>query len=111
MALKFRLRGLAETFIEEITCPHCSIHGTDDENFSTEFTKVTLTGIVVVVQCKSCSEIFVPERQRLGIISVSELRNAVEKDSKDTGEPVISDLRQVRAVAEKLNAERKGDLH
>ena len=50
MALKFRLRGLAETFIDEITCPCCGNVGNDDENFETEHTKVTYDGIIVVVK-------------------------------------------------------------
>ena len=56
MALKFRLRGLAETFIESITCPKCKQVGNDDQFFSTEFTKVTFDGIVVIVQCKNWSK-------------------------------------------------------
>ncbi|MCB0310906.1 MAG: hypothetical protein KDD42_06715 [Bdellovibrionales bacterium] len=111
MGLKFRLRGLAETFIDEITCPGCGAHGNDDQNFSTEFTKVTLEGIIVVLQCRSCSEIFVPSSQRLGIINPDGLRQAVEKDSVDTGEPILPNLNAVRLSAEKLNAARKGELH
>jgi hypothetical protein len=33
MALKFRLKGLAETFVDTITCPCCSAVGVDDQNF------------------------------------------------------------------------------
>jgi len=111
MALKFRLRGLAETFIDTIECPICGITGNDDENFSTEFSKVTVDGIVVVVQCKCCSEIFVPAAQRLGIISIDKLKEAVAKDSTETGEPVIPNLAAVKLAVEKLNAQRKGDIH
>ena len=111
MALKFRLRGLAETFIDTIECPTCGVAGNDDENFSTEFSKVTLDGIVVVVQCKCCNEIFVPSAQRLGIISIEKLKEAVSKDSEETGEPVIPNLSTVRLSVEKLNAQRKGDIH
>jgi len=111
MALKFRLKGLAETFIEYIRCPNCSCVGTDDEHFTTELTKVTFEGIIVVMQCKSCHEIFVPDTQRLGIISPGALRNAVEKDSEETGEPIHPGLKSVRLNAEKLNAQRKGELH
>ncbi len=111
MALKFRLKGLAETFIDRLTCPHCGISGNDDRHFSTELTRVTFDGIVVVAQCKNCSEIFVPETQRLGVISSSRLREAVVKDSADTGEALLENLNAVRQHVQKLNAERKGDLH
>lgn len=111
MALKFRLKGLAETFIETISCPACGIQGRDDELFSTELTKVTFDGIIVVVQCKSCGEIFVPDTQRFGILNPLELRRAVEKDIQETGEPGLIDLRAVRLNAEKLNAQRRGGVH
>lgn len=111
MALKFRLKGLAETFIDEIMCPGCGMVGTDDTNFATDLTKVTLEGIIVVVQCRSCHEIFVPGTQRLGIINPLELRKAVDRDSQETGEAPITDLKAVRTTAEKLNAMRKGELH
>lgn len=111
MALKFRLKGLAETFIDEIVCPCCGSMGSDDQLFSTEFTKVTFEGIIVVVQCRSCGEIFVPSSQRLGVINPNELKRAVEKDSVETGEPCLSGFRAVKISAEKLNASRKGDLH
>lgn len=111
MALKFRLKGLAETFIEEITCPCCGVTGNDDHSFSTELTKVTFEGIIVVVQCKSCAEIFVPDSQRLGILNPDELRRAVEKDSSDTGEPLLPNLESVQLSAERMNAMRKGEVH
>lgn len=111
MALKFRLRGLAETFIDQLTCPSCGTNGSDDSNFSTENTKVTFEGIVVVAQCRGCGEIFVPTTQRLGVLNPSELRKAVEKDSRDTGEPIAPGLKAVKLGAEKLNAERKGGVH
>ncbi|MGI6525500.1 MAG: hypothetical protein ACOX2O_09480 [Bdellovibrionota bacterium] len=111
MSLKFKLRGLAETFIDEITCPSCGFHGTDDENFSTELTRVTYEGIIIVAQCKTCGEIFVPKTQRLGVINSVELQGAVRKDSLETGEPMMPNFEAVRLNAEKLNALRKGDLH
>ena len=111
MALKFRLKGLAETFIDSISCPHCQTTGSDDQLFSTEYTKVTYDGIVVVVQCRSCGEIFVPDSQRLGVINPVELRRAVEKDAQENGEPPLLSLQAVRTSAERLNAQRKGDLH
>ena len=111
MALKFRLKGLAETFVEEITCPCCSTVGHDDTLFETDMTKVTFEGIIVVIQCRSCSEIFVPRTQRLGVLNPSELRSAVSKDSQDTGEPLLPSFEAVKLSVERLNAQRKGALH
>lgn len=111
MALKFRLKGLAETFVDSITCPGCGVTGVDDQNFTTELTKVTYQGIIVVVQCRSCKEIFVPETQRLGILDNLALRGAVEKDSVDSGEAILTGINAVRLSAEKLNAIRKGGMH
>jgi len=111
MSLKFRLKGLAETFLDEIICPECGFHSTDDQNFSTELTRVTFEGIVIVLQCKNCGEIFVPKMQRLGIINSSALQKAVEKDSIETGEPILASLKSVQLNTEKLNAIRKGDLN
>ena len=110
MALKFRLKGLAETFLEEITCPGCGVCANDDSHFSTELTKVTYDGIIVVVQCRDCGEIFVPRTQRLGVINPHGLKQAVEKDSQDTGEPVMPNLHAVSLNAERLNATRKGEM-
>ena len=110
MALKFRLKGLAETFIESITCPACGTAGSDDQYFSTEYTKVTFDGIIVVVQCKGCGEIFVPDSQRLGIINPAELKKAVEKDSQENGEPPVAGFKAVRLNVEKLNAQRKNEV-
>ena len=110
MALKFRLKGLAETFVDEITCPHCGLRGTDDNDFITDLSKVTFMGIVVVAQCKSCGEIFVPENQRLGIVNYSALKDAVIKDSQETGEAIFEDINTVKLSAEKLNVERQGQL-
>jgi len=111
MGLKFRLRGLAETFVDEITCPCCHSCGVDDQNFGTEFTRVTFEGIIVVVQCRTCRQIFVPTTQRLGIINPGALREAVIQDSEETGEPVFPTFASVQFSAERLNAMRKGDLH
>lgn len=111
MALRFRLKGLAETLIEEIECPCCGLDGVDDQNFSTEHTKVTYEGIVIVLDCKECGEIFVPTNQQLGIINPSELESAVKKDHVKTGEPLHNGLDSVLMNAEKLNAFRKGMVH
>ncbi|MCB9030606.1 MAG: hypothetical protein H6619_06100 [Deltaproteobacteria bacterium] len=111
MALKFRLKGLAETFIDHIQCPGCGKCDSDDTSFSTEYTRVTFEGIIVVVQCQVCAEIFVPDRQRCGIIDSKELRKAVEKDAQENEEPLLSGLEAVLLSAERMNAMRKGELH
>ena len=111
MALKFRLRGLAETFVDQVTCPECGACGSDDQNFTTEFTKVTFDGIIVVVQCRTCSEIFVPDTQRLGVLNPDALKKAVEKDSVETGEPLLPNYEAVKLSAQSLNASRKNSLH
>lgn len=111
MALKFRLRGLAETFLDTIVCPCCGAQGNDDQHFTTELTKVTFDGIIVVVQCRVCSEIFVPKSQRLGVLNPEKLKEAVHKDSVDTGEPLMPNLSAVRLSVEKMNAQRKGGVH
>ncbi|MGI6681384.1 MAG: hypothetical protein ACOX3T_07905 [Bdellovibrionota bacterium] len=110
MAIKFRLKGLAETFIDEITCPYCGLKGADDSDFLTDLSKVTFAGIVVVAQCKACGEIFVPENQRLGIVNYSALKSAVIQDAEDTGDVVYENIANVRLSAEKLNQERKQPL-
>lgn len=111
MALRFRLRGLAETFIEEVVCPGCGVVGNDDKQFNTELTRVTLEGIVAVVQCRQCLEIFVPSVQRVGVVNPRELHEAVQRDSVETGEPVTPGIEAVKVAAERMNAERKGSLH
>lgn len=111
MPLKFRLRGLAETFIDSLACPACGAMSQEDEHFSTEETRVTFDGIVVVVTCNSCSEVFVPKTQRLGVVDPTALREAVIQDSEDTGEPVLQNLQAVQAFIEQSNADRKDDIH
>lgn len=111
MALKFRLKGLAETYVEHICCPGCGLHGSDDENFATEYTRVTFDGIIVVVDCLMCGEIFVPEIQELEIVDNVALHDAVIKDSSDTGEPLLCSMDAVKLNVEKLNAIRKGEMH
>lgn len=111
MALKFRLRGLAETFIEEICCPGCQHVGGDEESFSTEHTRVTFDGIIVVMRCKSCEHVFVPDKQRLGVLNPSALKSAVEKDSLDTGEPIFDSMRAVKLAVERDAARDRGDVH
>ncbi|MCI5064841.1 hypothetical protein MRY87_03850 [bacterium] len=111
MALKFRLRGLAETFLTSLCCPHCGYRSRDEEEVSTEETRVTFDGIVVVVTCSACTESYVPSDQRLGIVDSRALREAVVRDSQDTGEPVLENIEAVRAHIERQNANRRNDIH
>jgi hypothetical protein len=111
MGIRFRLSGLAETYIDFIKCPNCGCTGQDDTMFSTELTKVTFEGIVAVLQCRVCSEFFVPDTQRLGVLDCNKLRLAVEKDlikGEKFEERTIAGL---RLSIEKLNAERQGRVH
>jgi hypothetical protein len=113
MPLKFRLKGLAETFIDTLSCPCCGHDGGDDgdDGFSTELTRVTFDGIIVVVQCDHCAQIFVPTEQRFGILNSQKLRSAVEKDCSQSGEPVFPSLADVQLDVERRNAERVGGVH
>lgn len=113
MALKFRLKGLAETFIDQLCCPECGHQGGDDGDvgFKTDLTRVTYDGIIVVVECSFCRNIFVPKGQRLGVIDPKKLRSAVEKDSLNTGLPIYPDIDAVRLEVEKLNATRNHEVH
>ncbi len=113
MSLKFRLKGLAETFVERICCPECGHDGGQDgdKDFHTDLTRVTYDGIIVVIRCGICGNIFVPEGQRLGVINPQKLRSAVEKDSQTTGQPVYSTMQAVRLDVEKLNAARTKSVH
>ena len=52
-----------------------------------------------------------PTTQRLGVLDNEALRGAVEKDSTDSGEAIMSGINAVKLSAEKLNALRKGCLH
>jgi hypothetical protein len=113
MALKFRLKGLAETFIENLRCPKCGHDGGEegDQKFRTDHTRVTFDGIVVVIECEVCGQIFVPPGQRCGIIDPQKLRLAVEKDSDKTGQPVCPSIKEVILDVERLNAVRNSDVH
>ena len=113
MPLKFRLKGLAETFIDDIRCPCCGHDGGEegDQGFRTELTRVTFDGIIVVITCEVCAIVFVPEGQRLGVINSQKLRMAVERDSLNTGQPVFPDMSSVRLDVERLNAERDQQVH
>ena len=108
MPLKFRLKGLAETFVDTIRCPDCGHDGGDDgdQGFKTELTRVTYDGIIVVIQCCVCANVFVPDGQRHGVINSEKLRNAVERDSVTTGQPLLPTRASVKLEVERLNAER-----
>jgi uncharacterized OB-fold protein len=110
MGLRFKLRGMAETFIDSIKCPKCGALGHDDTHFTTELTRVTNDGIIVVMECKTCSEIFVPITQRLGVINSQSLRSAVEKETKEQGSVFAPTLATVRLDVEKLNAVRRDEI-
>ena len=126
MALKFRLRGLAETFVEEVVCPCCGHSASTSEHqknhtqsegeptetgLKTEHTKVTLSGIVVVVQCGGCEHVFIPRDQRLGVLNHQKLHDAVERDSKNTGQPVFKGLPCVSMEVERINAYKVQKFH
>ncbi len=112
MSLKFRLKGLAETFIDSLECPGCNYEASSEEdaNFKTDLSRVTYDGIVVVVRCQKCGNIFVPEKQRHGIINCARLRAAVEQDSKNTGLPLYPDIKSVKLDVEKMNSVRDDKL-
>jgi uncharacterized Zn finger protein len=105
MSLKFRLKGLAETFVDSITCPGCNYEAENEEDmsFKTDLSRVTYDGIVVVVRCQKCGHVFVPENQKHGIINGQRLRNAVDLDSQHTGIPVFPDMKSVKLDVEKMN--------
>ncbi len=108
MPLKFRLKGLAETFVDHIRCPGCGHDGGDDgdQGFQTELTRVTYDGIIVVIQCSVCGSVFVPDGQRHGVINSEKLRLAVERDSVTTGMPILPNRESVRLEVERMNAEK-----
>lgn len=112
MPLKFRLKGLAETFIDRLSCPSCGHDGgpDGDQGFHTDLTRVTFDGIIVVVQCGMCGAIFVPENQKLGIINPQRLRTAVERDSLNTGQPIFESKKAVQLDVERLNAAKEDQL-
>ena len=113
MPLKFRLKGLAETFVDGIRCPECGHDGGDegDQGFETDLTRVTYSGIIVVVQCGVCNNVFVPDDQRHGVIDSQKLRDAVERDSLSTGQPIYESKDAVTLEVEKLNAARISKVH
>ncbi|HMO02940.1 MAG TPA: hypothetical protein PKD37_07840 [Oligoflexia bacterium] len=102
MAIKFRLKGLAETFIDRIICPCCHQASEEDDLFAAELTKVTLEGIVVVTRCLTCGELFLPE-QRIGVIDPQALKMAVIEDAKEHDEPLLFGYRAVAELIAKNN--------
>ena len=108
MPLKFRLKGLAETFVDAIRCPCCGHDGGDDgdQGFYTELTRVTFDGIVVVIQCGVCGHVFLPDGQRHGVLDSQKLRHAAQKDSVTTGHPLYANREAVKLEVERINAER-----
>lgn len=113
MALRFRLKGLAETFVEALKCPRCGHDGGEegDQGFSTEQTRVTYEGIVVVIVCEKCTHAFVPESQKNGVINPRKLREAVDRDCMATGQRAFSGKGEVRVEVERLNAARNDRVH
>ena len=107
----YQVKETFENGVRKIDCPCCGANGIDDSNFSTEHTKVTYQGIVIVLECKHCDEIFVPQNQRLGIVDSGQLKMAVSYDSEQSGEPLYENIDSVLMNAEKLNAFRKGEVH
>jgi hypothetical protein len=113
MPLKFRLRGLAETFVDNIQCCNCGHDGGDDgdQAFKTEHTRVTYAGIIVVIECEVCGHVFVPDNQRRGVLNSGKLRSAVEKDSENTGQPIFQGVDAVKLEVERINAEIGSNIH
>ena len=113
MTIKFRLKGLAETFIDTIKCPCCGHDGGDegDDGFQTDLSRVTYDGIVAVIRCSSCQTVFVPEGQKFGVVNSQRLKDAVEKDSRKTGLPIFPTIESVRLEVEKLNASSQNKVH
>ncbi len=113
MPLKFRLKGLAETFVDNIECPRCGHDGGDegDEKFRTDLSRVTYDGIIVVINCEVCGHLFVPDGQRLGILDRGKLRVAVERDSAQTGQPICPSMESVKLDVERQNAEKRNGVH
>ena len=113
MALRFRLKGLAETCLDRVICPECGHNcaGETHQGECTKLTKVTFDGIIVVIECAECGYVFVPKGQRFKVINQQQLRFAVEKDSFLTGEPLFTSLHMVHIEVEKLNMVKMNRLH
>ena len=108
MPLTLRLRGLAETFVEELCCPNCGT-GEDpsaEENFDASLTIVTVDGIVAVLECRSCKHAFVPENQRRGIISSGKLRDSIAAEQLREGKDPVRTMHEAYLIAEMRNAKK-----
>lgn len=110
VGLKFRLRGLAQTFLTRIVCPGCKYRSSEPEGFGTDGSRVTFIGIVVVAECKCCGEFFVPDGQRFEVLDAPKLIELVKKDWVVTGGPEHRTVWDVELHTERLNAERRGRL-
>lgn len=110
MALRFRLKNLAETVIEELKCPGCGLIANDEKLFSTDLTRLTVDGIVVIAECRCCGEVFVPIGQRTGIMDVRNFRQVIQNEYGDSSLKAPSRL-TMQMEAEKLNAIRRHGLH
>lgn len=113
MPLKFRLKGLAETFVDHVVCPKCRHNGGDggDQGFGTELSKVTFEGIIAVIRCECCEHIFVPDNQKQGIVNSTKLRSAIKRDKRATGQPIYQNMKEVELEVERLNACRDQQIH
>ena len=110
MALRFKLKNLAETVIEEIKCPNCGQISNDEQMFSTELTRLTSDGIIVMAECRCCGEVFVPGGQKNGILDARTFRQVVQTEYLESDLPVPTRY-SVQLEAEKLTAIKRYGLH
>lgn len=101
MSVLYKLKGVAETRIEEVCCPRCEVSEDDiDDFFDIENIFPTFEGIIATVKCFSCGFYYIPE-QEIEIVDDRKLKIGVSKDMKQHPESNTSwDRRQVQ---EKLN--------
>jgi hypothetical protein len=111
MALKFKLRRVAETYLEFIQCPSCGTYSEDIDHFTSELTRVTFEGVVVVCRCTICGEIFIPPNQRIGVISFKNLKDLILRDARRRGSKIFRNIEDVKNYVEYLNAVRRGAIH
>ena len=110
MALRFKLKNIAETVIEELKCPGCGLIANDEKLFSTDMTRLTVDGIVVCAECRCCGEVFIPIGQRTGIMDVRNFREVIKSEYGHTKRPAPS-RQSMEMEAEKLNAIKRYGLH
>ncbi|MCS6961345.1 MAG: hypothetical protein NZT61_02425 [Deltaproteobacteria bacterium] len=111
MALRFKLKRIAETYIDYIECPSCGHYSEEIDKFTTELTRVTFEGIVVVCRCGICGEIFLPRNQRIGVISFKNLRDLILRDARKRAVAIYRNIEDVKIYANYLNAVRRGEIH